>query len=263
MLTVGQGPELTPALLAGADALVVAGGDGTVHHAAGAAIESGVPIYHAACGNENLFAREFGMRPDPRAVLDALDHGERRRVDLGQCNGSSFLIMGSVGPDASVIRRLHRSRRRPTGHLAYARPVLYEAFRPYLPEMTVHVDGETLLGDWRGIVVVANCRQYAMRVDPCPGACMDDGLLDLVCLPCTTTVGAARRFLQCRRRVQGRYRGVVFARGERVSLEIKGDDPICQMDGEAPRAGGAVDGAGTLEFMVEAGVLPVLVPPAR
>ncbi len=261
IFTFGQASPLDATDLGGADALIVVGGDGSVHHASRAAIEAGVPVYHAPSGNENLFAREFSMRPDPKSVLNALEHGPTERVDLARCNGLSFLLMCSVGPDASVIRRLNRARRRPTGHMAYMRPVLGETLRPYTPRMRVLVDGRPLVDSRRGMVIIANCRQYALRADPCPHASMTDTLLDVVFLPCATAVGALRRLVQCRMRRQERSRAILTARGSTVRVEIEGSDPICQMDGEAPTPGSAPDSARVLECTVEAGVLPVLLPP--
>ncbi|MFI4897129.1 MAG: diacylglycerol/lipid kinase family protein, partial [Phycisphaerales bacterium JB059] len=166
-ITVGEAPDPDAERLAGSGAMVIVGGDGTVHHAAPRAVEARVPIYHAASGNENLFAREFSMSPSPERVLSALERGTTRFVDQGVCNGVGFLIMGSVGPDASVINRLSDSRRRPSGHGAYLRPVLAETLSPRIPQVRVWVDGRELGPARRGMVVVANSRQYALRVDPC------------------------------------------------------------------------------------------------
>ncbi len=261
--TISLDPTLGAGDLAGADALIVVGGDGTVHHAAQLAIDSGVPLYHAASGNENLFAREFAMRPDPESVVNALEQGRGRLADLARCNGVSFLLMCSVGPDASVIRRMTRARRRPTGHLAYTLPVIAEAFRPYIPRLSVHVDGEPLVEARRGLVVVANCRQYAMRVDPCQSASMFDNRLDVVFLPCATSLGAVRRLIQCRARAQARSGAIAVGAGESIRIQIEGADPICQLDGEAPRRNSPADGAPALTCEVSQGVLPVLVPPGQ
>ena len=213
-------------------------------------------------GNENLFAREFAMRPDPRAVVRAIEHGQKRLIDRARCNGASYLIMCSVGPDASVIHRLTRARRKPTGHLAYTMPVIAEAFSPYIPRLRVEVDGREIVEHRRGVVVIANMRQYALRVDPCPGADIQDAKLDAVFLPCATSLGSVVRLAQCRLRVQERM-GAVLARGEHVRVEIEGDHPRCQLDGEAPREGSPALNASVLECAVEACELPVLAPPLR
>src|SRR5688572_23208515 len=60
------------AALNGTDALLVAGGDGAVRMAAGSASRANTPIYHLACGTENLFAREFGMKCNGDDLVAAL-----------------------------------------------------------------------------------------------------------------------------------------------------------------------------------------------
>ena len=49
-------------------ALIVVGGDGTVHATLPFLARTGLPVYHAPLGTENLFARQFGMSRDPQRV---------------------------------------------------------------------------------------------------------------------------------------------------------------------------------------------------
>src|SRR5204863_2401502 len=81
---VGDPAGWLGSVLAGAGALVVAGGDGTVHRAARDAIAANVPIYQIPCGNENLFARQFGMTRSIDALLGALEQGRVVRIDIAR-----------------------------------------------------------------------------------------------------------------------------------------------------------------------------------
>ncbi len=182
---------------------VLVGGDGTVHHALDAAVTHGVAVYHVPCGNENLFAREFGMRREPDAVVEAIERvhaGGVRAIDLGQwrceivdeVGGASmrsgwFAIMLSVGPDAGVIERLDSAPRRFGGKAAYVEPVLRALWRPTIPRVRVVVDGREWIAGERGMLVVANMRQYALRIDPARGARADDGELDAAFVPCSSS----------------------------------------------------------------------------
>ncbi len=255
-LAVGEHEPLDAQRLATADALVVVGGDGTVHHAADAAIAAGTPIYHAACGNENLFAREFGMRRGPEHVTRAVEGGRTTRVDLARCNAQTFLIMCSLGPDAGIIQTLDASRTRASGHMAYARPVLDEILRPTIPRLSIEVDGTSVVEGRRGMVVVANSRQYALRIDPAPRAVMDDGRFDVVFMPCATSARAALWMLAARARVHTRLPGVIQTIGERVSIGAEAASPVHQLDGELGESGPS----DRLELSVEPRVLPVLLP---
>lgn len=235
--------------IAGADAAVVAGGDGTVLSVAPACVSTGVPLYHLPTGNENLFAREFGMDTNPARLVWALQRGRVARCDVGRCswNGASaassprlsspFLLMASIGPDAGVVHRLHATRTKAVGHRAYVQPILDELASPAVSRVKVWCDGATEpVIDGRGMLVVANCRQYALRVDPSPRANPCDGLLDACFIPAETAVDALAALVRLRLR-----RGcpdLVRARAQRMAVEI---EPVSrlQLDGEAIATGGA------------------------
>lgn len=238
-----------------AGALVVAGGDGTAHHAAPAAMEAGVPIYHAPLGTENLFAREFGMRRESRAVVDALAAGKARAVDAGECAGRVFLVMCSIGADASVIHRMHAGRNGGIRRISYAPHILAEAMRPALPRLTVQADGRELVRDRRGVLIVANSRQYAARLDPAREAVVDDGLLDVIFLPASTTIGLLLWAARCILRRAWGHPKAVCARAERVEAAWTGAPPPAQIDGEAMTLTGR-----TVAMRALPSALPVLLP---
>jgi diacylglycerol kinase family enzyme len=168
--------------------LVVVGGDGTLHGVLPHAIATGAPVYHVPTGTENLFAREFGMSRDLARVRRALAGGHVRRIDVGECGGRPFAIMASGGPDASVMHRMARRRTGPITYLSYVPHVAAELREPRLPALTIECDGQRLVQDGHGMVVVANLRAYALRVDPACDAKSDDGRLDVVFFPARRAV---------------------------------------------------------------------------
>ncbi|MFM7261216.1 MAG: diacylglycerol/lipid kinase family protein [bacterium] len=172
---------LTPAL-AGARALVVAGGDGAVRMSAVEAARASVPLWHAPCGTENLFARTFGMTSEPADVARALAVGRTAQVDLGRADDESFAIMASVGFDAEVVHFLAARRTGAISHLSYVRPILELARSWRANHLAWEIDGEReQLG--HGMVVVGNMRAYGVRLNPAAEAVHDDGLLDAVFIP--------------------------------------------------------------------------------
>lgn len=229
-------PDLTPDLdirgaAEGSDRLVVVGGDGTIHHAAGPAADAGVPIYHLATGTENLFARYFRMPRDPVGALQALEQQHPPlEIDLGNVNGVPFCLMCSLGLDASVIHRVEDIRGSKGGHLAYVRPVLHETFRPRPAHLTICADDRTINEQFTGTAIVTNIPAYALRMDPNHDADPTDGRLDLALLPSSTSLGTAWSFLRCKLRASGVQR----IRAER--FEIRATRPASlQIDGERPR----------------------------
>ncbi|MDX2132124.1 MAG: diacylglycerol kinase family protein [Planctomycetota bacterium] len=242
----------------GGDAVVVAGGDGTIHSLLPALRNESVGIHHAPLGTENLFAREFGMRADGAFVARAAKKGVFDRVDLGLIRHAEaeipFAIMCSIGPDAGVIRRLHAVRNGPISHASYAMPVMRETFRPALPRLTIEADGRTLCDAERGLLVVANMRQYALRADPAWRADPRDGLLDLVFMPCASALGAGVRLLEAR--LRRHRRDVLHVRASTVRVRTLDDAPV-QVDGECLQlAPGGLD----ISFGVAPLALRVLMP---
>jgi diacylglycerol kinase family enzyme len=82
----------------GADALAMAGGDGSQATVAGIASERCVPYACIPAGTCNHFALDLGVdRDDVVGALDALVTGGERVVDLGEVNGRVFVNNVSLG----------------------------------------------------------------------------------------------------------------------------------------------------------------------
>lgn len=251
-----------PSRLVGAGAVVIVGGDGTVHHGLRLLTSIDAPIWLVPTGTENLLARELGMRVPAERVGGAVSAGVRRRIDVAKATAGGserlFVIMLSVGPDASVIHRLDAMRTGPISHASYLRPVLHEMRAPALPRLTVDVDARRLVSDQRGLLIVANSRQYALRADPAAEADIADGRLDVVFFPCRSALGAAGWLVRSRLRQALRHRRAVRARGADVRIalglgEPPGSSLPVQMDGEAISMG-----SGPISVSVLPGALSML-----
>lgn len=220
-----------------ADLLVIIGGDGTVHHALPDVLARGTPVYHLPLGTENLFARQFGMPLDVDRLAAAAQRPEVTRVDAGVCNGAPFALMCSVGPDANVVHRLARTRRGRISHLSYLAPALAEVLRPRFPLLRLAVDGRTVVDGRRGLLVVANSRQYALRIDPAARAGITDGLLDAVFFPASTSLRVLAWALSSRLRRHLANPNLIYTTGAHVRAEnldpTAGDTgALYQIDGE-------------------------------
>jgi diacylglycerol kinase family enzyme len=90
----------------GADAIGVAGGDGSLGLVAAAAVGHGVPFVCVPAGTRNHFALDAGLDPhDPLGALDAFTDGVERRVDVGEVNGRIFLNNVSLGVYGDAVRQ--------------------------------------------------------------------------------------------------------------------------------------------------------------
>jgi diacylglycerol kinase family enzyme len=90
----------------GADALAMAGGDGSQAVVAMVAAEQGLPYACIPAGTRNHFALDLGVdRDDVVGALDAFVGGRERRVDLAEVSGRVFVNNVSIGLYAEAVQR--------------------------------------------------------------------------------------------------------------------------------------------------------------
>jgi len=94
------------AVSGGADALAMAGGDGSQAIVAMVAAEFDLPYACIPSGTRNHFALDLGVdRNDVVGALEALVDGGERRVDLGEVNGRVFVNNVSLGLYADAVQQ--------------------------------------------------------------------------------------------------------------------------------------------------------------
>jgi diacylglycerol kinase family enzyme len=106
------GPDRTLAALVreavegGADALGVAGGDGSLAVVAAAAQQHARPLICVPAGTRNHFALDLGVdRHDLVGALEAFTDGVERLIDMGSVNGRLFLNNVSLGIYGEAVRQ--------------------------------------------------------------------------------------------------------------------------------------------------------------
>lgn len=190
-----------------ADAILIFGGDGTVHRYLPQLVELRIPVLVVPCGSGNDFARVLGLR-GLRHSLTAWHKfcsgvGNVRTIDLGVITqfisdlqaGEApaprehyFCCVGGVGLDAEIARRANRLPRWLRAHGGYVlslpsallgfAPVAMKIFSP-----DVENPDEFAARSTRPMMVVAfaNTPTYGGGMKVAPRARLDDGKLD-VCI---------------------------------------------------------------------------------
>ncbi len=156
-----------------ADAIGVAGGDGSLAPVAQVALESDRPFVCIPFGTRNHFARDVGLdREDPIAALDAFG-GREERIDVGRVGDRVFLNNVSFGMYASLVHRRERRRRR-RDLLARVRALLLTIRHPH--RLLLQIDGDPV----RARVVLVGNNAYELDVFELGArAKLDEGKLHL------------------------------------------------------------------------------------
>lgn len=186
-------------LIEQADAIVIFGGDGTIHHHLSRLLELDVPVLVVPCGSGNDFARALGLK-SPKDSLEAWQKFvagdcKGRAVDLGIItqtpNSSSkvreiirrehyFCCVAGVGLDAEITKRANLLPRWIRAHGGYglSAPREFLRFAPF--PMRVSPNGN-LPSAFKStlLAAVANTPFYGGGIQIAPQAKLDDGSLDV------------------------------------------------------------------------------------
>jgi diacylglycerol kinase family enzyme len=138
-----------------ADALGIAGGDGSLAPVAEVALERGLPFVCIPFGTRNHFARDIGLdRNDPAGALDAFVHRQERVIDIARANGRLFLNNVSLGLYAALVHGREGHRRRQE---AFARQRALAILARNRRPLGIAIDGQAV--DARVVLVSNNAYQ--------------------------------------------------------------------------------------------------------
>lgn len=138
------------------DAVIAAGGDGTVRALAAALGTQTVPIGLVPMGTGNVLASEVALPRTPRALAELFRTGPSLRIEGARINGDAFYLMAGAGFDGAAVNALNTPLKRRVGKAAYMMPGL-RAFAAPLPVLDVEIDGTHHRANW---IVVANGHRY-------------------------------------------------------------------------------------------------------
>jgi len=221
------------------DALVVAGGDGTINEAINGLVEAGEtggaapPLAILPLGTANVLAAEIGLDLAPESLAATIAEGPARAICLGrarQADGATrvFTQMAGAGFDAHVVAHLDLALKRCIGKGAYVWQSLVELLRFGHPRYRVTLDGVAVEA---ASVIVANGRCYGGPYVVAPDASLAAPSFQ-VCLFATGGVGAVLRggLALLRNRIAD-LPDVRLVTARAVTIEGPAGDPV-QGDGD-------------------------------
>lgn len=260
------------------DAVLVAGGDGTVRAVSEAMTGSGVPLTIVPSGTGNLLARNLRLPlDDAETMIRATFDGETLPIDVGfakitRTNAGTeeraFVVMGGIGLDAAMIANTNGDLKKKVGWVAYvdgaARSLVGAKPFPVMYQLPGHRMHRANVQS----VLIANCGSLPAGLELIPEASVTDGQLDVVVVQPKGPFGwllvwrrvawdnsVLRRFRTGRKflALTTEDNAVRYTRGVGIDIATPSAQPV-QLDGDE-------FGEGThLHCRVETGGLLVTVP---
>jgi YegS/Rv2252/BmrU family lipid kinase len=171
---IGDG---TRAASPGVDAIVAAGGDGTLLHVLRRAMAYGVPVGLVPLGTFNELARTLGIPLDVAGACATIAAGHERTIDVARVNGVYYLNEASIGISSRLARLQLPEDKQRFGFWAIVATAL-QAFAHSRPmRVEVRHDGESERFETVQLTV-ANSHRFG-GVFSVADAAIDDGWLDL------------------------------------------------------------------------------------
>jgi diacylglycerol kinase family enzyme len=163
----------------GADALGMAGGDGSQALVADVAQAHDVAFVCVPAGTRNHFALDLGLeRKDVRAALEAFGDAVERRIDLATVDGRIFVNNASLGAYATIVQ----SESYRQAKLGTAAALLPDLLGPAAPTFDLRYDGPDGQPQETADLLLVSNNPYALRTLTGLGTRprLDAGLLGIV-----------------------------------------------------------------------------------
>jgi len=223
--------------LAGVDAVIVAGGDGTLFETVNGLMahpaESRPPLGVLPIGTGNAFCRDLGLHPgDWQAALALILRGDTRQIDVAKldCAEGQFYFVNIAGMGFVVDAGRTALKLKAIGRSAYTLAALWQTLRLRSHALCIEVDGKRFEQDSL-FAEISNSRYTGTSFLIAPAARLDDGLLDVTLVRLLPRSRLLRLFPSIYSGTHVEYPEVSVLQGEEISILQPAHSPM-MMDGE-------------------------------
>jgi YegS/Rv2252/BmrU family lipid kinase len=210
------------------DAIVSAGGDGTLNAVVNGLTGSPTPIAVLPLGTVNVLAREIGLPRRSAELATLITESPARPIWPGRIAGRIFLMMASVGFDSETVAGVHLGLKARAGRLAFAWAALIRLWHYRPCELVVRADG---IEHRAAGLIAAKGRFYAGPFVVAPDARLAEPSFELVLFRRAGRLAVLRYAAALFLGRIPRLKGVAILRAR--SVTVTGDRAVpVQADGE-------------------------------
>jgi diacylglycerol kinase (ATP) len=237
------------AVKAGAETIVVIGGDGTQTAVVGELVHTKTALAVVPAGTGNSFALSIGIK-DLEMAIDAIVRGKEQLIDVGIVNGTHFANFATIGLLAEAAAQTTGPLKRVFGPIAYGISAVREFFQAKPFQMRVKwKGGELELETYQAII--ANGRYFG-RQTLTPDAGVHSGELAFFAVEGASPGDAIRTNAALLRGEQTKLEGAHFFSAPKLEIRTTPKQRI-DIDGHSL-------GKTPAKFKIELKALRVLIP---
>jgi YegS/Rv2252/BmrU family lipid kinase len=176
---INAGQLAKKALEKGFKSIIVSGGDGTISVAAGALIQTKIPMGIIPRGTANALASALGLPDNIEAACKVILNGYSHTIDVGLCNGKPLVLLAGIGLEAETIEDTSREAKNQWGALAYLMSGIkkLQNFQKFKVEIETE---DKIIRTIAAAVTIANTVPATSILAQGPASIIDDdGMLDV------------------------------------------------------------------------------------
>lgn len=230
-----KGVDFNPLFLDKCDAVMVAGGDGTLHYAINKIKQLGVdvPLAYLPTGTVNDFGNYLKLPQTPDKFFEMLERGETRKVDIGHVDNKYFHYVVAGGALNSVSYTTNQYLKNMIGEKAYYLSVL-----PKLPQILagthIKIECDEICQEQDALLYLVTNSSVIGGIDGLvPEAKIDDGYLHVLVIKKGTLFNIVQLLFDIRNGTHLTRPDVLYFKTKQLSITQRGLDTTCiGIDGE-------------------------------
>ena len=200
------------------DAVIAAGGDGTINEVAKGLIGGKTPMGVIPMGSGNGLARHMELPLTIKKAIEVFNSFKLEQIDTCKVNGDDFLITSGVGFEARIGHLFAKQKGR--GFTNYVKAII-NSIKGYKSAFyDIDIDGKKI-STQAFTVSVANANQYGNNAFISPLSDIKDGLMNLCIIrpfPKLMSVGVSTKLLTKRIDKSKYYESIL---GKTITIKVK------------------------------------------